>query len=75
MLSPKSPPLLDFRYLYRGAAFIALTYLVKNGILSLEASASKLDNLLIGAGFLPSKLIARESQYLKAYKSHIGNIP
>lgn len=51
----------------------AQIYLVKNGVLGLEASAGKLDNLLIGARLLPSKLIAWESQDLKAYKTTHGN--
>jgi hypothetical protein len=40
-------------------------YLVKNWILRLEASACKLDDLLIGARFLPTKLVAWESKDLK----------
>jgi hypothetical protein len=44
----------------------AQIYLVKNGVLSLEASAGKLDNLLVGARLLPTKLVARESQDFKS---------
>ena len=42
--------------------------LVKDGVLGLEACAGKLDNLLIGARLLPTKLVAWKSQNLKAYK-------
>ena len=44
-------------------------YLVKNGVLGLEASAGKLNNLLIGARLLPTKLIAWEGQDFKPYKT------
>ena len=37
-------------------------YLVENWIFSLEASASKLDNLLISARLLPTELVAWESK-------------
>jgi hypothetical protein len=47
----------------------AHVYLVKNGVLGLEAGAGKLDNLLIGARLLPTKLIARERQDFKSYKT------
>jgi hypothetical protein len=40
-------------------------YLVENWILGLEASASKLNNLLISARFLSAKLVAWESKDLK----------
>lgn len=40
--------------------------LVKDGVLGLEAGAGKLDNLLICARLLPTKLVAWESQDLKA---------
>ena len=40
-------------------------YLVENWIFSLEASASKLDNLLISARLLPTELVAWESKDLK----------
>jgi hypothetical protein len=63
----EKPTFVRLQILVQGCSIVTVDInLVKNGILSLEASASKLDNLLIGAGFLPSKLIARESQYLKA---------
>lgn len=39
--------------------------LIKNWILGLEAGASKLDNLLISARFLSTKLVAWESKDLK----------
>lgn len=48
-------------------------YLVENGVLGLEASAGKLDDLLIAARLLPTKLVAWECQDLKAYKPQIGN--
>jgi hypothetical protein len=40
-------------------------YLVENWIFSLEASASKLDNLLISARLLPTELVAWESKDFK----------
>jgi hypothetical protein len=40
-------------------------YLVENWILSLEASTSKLDNLLISARLLPTELVAWECKDLK----------
>jgi len=43
----------------------AQLYLVKNWILGLEASANKLDDLLVCAWFLPTELVARESKDLK----------
>jgi hypothetical protein len=45
--------------------YYAQIYLVKNRILGLEASASKLNNLLVSARFLPAKLVAWESKDLK----------
>ena len=39
-------------------------YLVENGVLGLEAGAGKLNDLIIGARLLPTKLIAWESQDL-----------
>jgi hypothetical protein len=52
-------------YTYKKRKYDALTYLVKNWILSLEASASKLNNLLVSARFLAAKLVAWESKDLK----------
>lgn len=53
--------------LVQGRSIVAIDInLVKNWVLGLEASAGKLDNLLIAARLLPSKLIAWESQDLKA---------
>jgi hypothetical protein len=48
-------------------------YLVKNGVLSLEACAGKLDNLLVGTRLLATKLVAWESQNLKACKPQLAS--
>jgi hypothetical protein len=41
-------------------------YLVKDWILGLEPCTNKVLDILIGAWLLPTKLIARESQYLQS---------
>jgi hypothetical protein len=50
--------------------FQAASYLVKDGIFGLEASASKLYNLLIRTWLLSSKLIAWECQNLQTCRGH-----
>ena len=49
----------------RRREYQAHIYLVKNQILGLQMSARNLNNLLINARFLPTKLIAWESKELK----------